>query len=137
MSFRHFVNDIVQLSVRHPTQKTANQSSSSGMFRPKVAPEKYADALHPMLVDSVATLKDEFAKVVKCAVAVVFFYSLASSAVAQNKPIVAVSNIESSFRDYDTSNIQTAIETAIVQSGKYSLMERGRLDELRPRHRGA
>jgi curli biogenesis system outer membrane secretion channel CsgG len=75
-------------------------------------------------------ISSEFAKVVKCAVAVVFFYSLASSAVAQNKPIVAVSNIESSFRDYDTSNIQTAIETAIVQSGKYSLMERGRLDEL-------
>ena len=51
-------------------------------------------------------------------------------AAAQNKPIVAVSSFESSFANYYTANIQTAIETAIVQSGKYTLMERGRLDEL-------
>ena len=49
---------------------------------------------------------------------------------SQNKPIVAVSSIETSFTNYDTKNIQTAIETAIVQSGKYTLMERSRLDEL-------
>lgn len=71
-----------------------------------------------------------FAKVFKCALAAVVCYSMAASAVAQNKPIVAVSSIESSFGNYDTSNIQTAVETALVQSGKYSLMERGRLDEL-------
>jgi len=66
----------------------------------------------------------------KCFVAILCFYSLGMSAFAQNKPIVAVSSFESSFEDYDTTNIQTAIETAIVQSGKYTLMERGRLDEL-------
>lgn len=57
-------------------------------------------------------------------------YSVTTDTFAQNKPIVAVSSFESSFEDYDTTNIQTAIETAIVQSGKYTLMERGRLDEL-------
>ena len=59
-------------------------------------------------------------------IAAMFFVSPASS---QNKP-VAVSSIETSFTDYDTRNIQTAIETAIVQSGKYTLMERSRLDDL-------
>ena len=72
----------------------------------------------------------EFPKVVKSVLTVVFFYLLAFYAIAQNKPIVAVSAFESSFQNYDTSNIHTAIETAIVQSGKYTLMERRRLDEL-------
>ena len=44
--------------------------------------------------------------------------SIAFPAYSQNKPIVAVSSIETSFTNYDTKNIQTAIETAIVQSGK-------------------
>jgi curli biogenesis system outer membrane secretion channel CsgG len=47
-----------------------------------------------------------------------------------NKPIVAVGDIESSFSNYDTSNIKSAIETSLSQSGKYTLMERGRLDQL-------
>lgn len=62
-----------------------------------------------------------------CLITAIFFVSPVSS---QNKPVVAVSSIETSFTDYDTRNIQTAIETAIVQSGKYTLMERSRLDEL-------
>lgn len=68
---------------------------------------------------------NNFLLILLCAV-----LSLASPAYGQNKPIVAVSSIESSFPNYDTANIQTAIETAIVQSGKYTLMERSRLDEL-------
>ncbi|EGG30189.1 hypothetical protein IMCC3088_892 [Aequoribacter fuscus] len=47
-----------------------------------------------------------------------------------NKPIVAVGTFDSSFRDYDTRNIQTAIETALSKTGKFMLMERGRLDQL-------
>jgi curli biogenesis system outer membrane secretion channel CsgG len=52
-------------------------------------------------------------------------------AIAQsNKPIVAVGTFESSFSNYDTRNIQTAIETALSKTQKFSLMERGRLDQL-------
>ena len=47
-----------------------------------------------------------------------------------NKPIVAVGSFESSFNNYDTRNIQTAIETALSKTQKFSLMERGRLDQL-------
>jgi hypothetical protein len=55
----------------------------------------------------------------------------ASTAAADtNKPVVAVGDFDSSFPNYDTKNIQTAIETALSQSGKYALMERGRLDQL-------
>lgn len=60
------------------------------------------------------------------------FLALSSTfAVAQsNKPIVAVGSFESSFNNYDTRNIQTAIETALSKTQKFSLMERGRLDQL-------
>jgi len=52
-------------------------------------------------------------------------------ALAQSsKPIVAVGTFESSFNNYDTRNIQTAIETALSKTQKFSLMERGRLDQL-------
>ena len=55
----------------------------------------------------------------------------ATFSVAQsNKPIVAVGSFESSFQDFDTRNIQTAIETALSKTQKFSLMERGRLDQL-------
>jgi hypothetical protein len=47
-----------------------------------------------------------------------------------NKPIVAVASFESSFKDYDARNIQTAIETALSKTQKFTLMERGRLDSL-------
>jgi len=57
---------------------------------------------------------------------------LASSVVfaASNKPIVGVGQFESSFSGYDTRNIQTAIETALSKTGKFTLMERGRMDQL-------
>tara|TARA_B110000211_G_C14010079_1_gene522673 strand:- start:217 stop:1146 length:930 start_codon:yes stop_codon:yes gene_type:complete len=47
-----------------------------------------------------------------------------------NKPIVAVASFESSFSNYDSRNIQTAIETALSKTQKFTLMERGRLDSL-------
>ena len=56
---------------------------------------------------------------------------LCSSAYSDGKkPVVAVGDFDSSFPNYDTKNIQTAIETALSQSGKYTLMERSRLDQL-------
>jgi curli biogenesis system outer membrane secretion channel CsgG len=58
---------------------------------------------------------------------------LLSSAFAlaqSSKPVVAVGTFESSFKDFDTRNIQTAIETALSKMQKFSLMERGRLDQL-------
>jgi curli biogenesis system outer membrane secretion channel CsgG len=53
-----------------------------------------------------------------------------ASVASSNKPVVAVGDIESSFATYDTANIKSSIETALAQSGKYTLMERGRLDQL-------
>lgn len=47
-----------------------------------------------------------------------------------NKPIIGVGTFESSFSDYDSRNIQTAIETALSKTGKFTLIERGRLDQL-------
>ena len=47
-----------------------------------------------------------------------------------NKPVIGVGTIESSFYEYDARNIQTAIETALSKTGKFTLIERGRLDEL-------
>lgn len=49
---------------------------------------------------------------------------------AGDKPVVAVGDFESSFSNFDTANIRTAIETALSQTGKYSLMERSRIDQL-------
>ena len=69
-------------------------------------------------------------------IALISFWGLVavlSSALAiaqSNKPIVAVDSFESSFSNYDTRNIQTAIETALSKTQKFSLMERGRLDQL-------
>ena len=60
-----------------------------------------------------------------------FFVFFTSVSWAQsNKPVVAVGTFDSSFKDYDTRNIQTAIETALSKTGKFTLMERGRLDQL-------
>ena len=59
-------------------------------------------------------------------VALVSSYTLAQG----NKPVIGVGSIESSFSDYDERNIQTAIETALSKTGKFTLIERGRLDEL-------
>lgn len=56
--------------------------------------------------------------------------ALQASMASSNKPVVAVGDIESSFANYDTANIKSSIETALSQSGKYTLMERGRLDQL-------
>lgn len=57
--------------------------------------------------------------------------AMASVSYAQsNKPIIGVGTFESSFSDYDSRNIQTAIETALSKTGKFTLIERGRLDQL-------
>lgn len=53
-------------------------------------------------------------------------YSYAQS----NKPIIGVGTFESSFENYDSRNIQTAVETALSKTGKFTLIERGRLDQL-------
>ncbi len=64
-------------------------------------------------------------------VTLLVFVFFSAVAIAQgNKPIVAVGTFDSSFQDYDTRNIQTAIETALSKTGKFTLMERGRLDQL-------
>lgn len=75
-------------------------------------------------------MKPQPLKTMNILIALLALLVTALPAYSQNKPIVAVSSIETSFTNYDTKNIQTAIETAIVQSGKYTLMERSRLDEL-------
>ena len=55
-------------------------------------------------------------------IALILFWGLVavlSSALAiaqSNKPIVAVGTFESSFSNYDTRNIQTAIETALSKT---------------------
>lgn len=63
---------------------------------------------------------------------IIFVLTLLSAhSIAQsNKPIVAVGEFESSFNNFDTRNIKTALETALSQTGKFTLMERGRLDQL-------
>lgn len=61
----------------------------------------------------------------------VISYAVANISYAQsNKPIIGVGTFESSFNDYDSRNIQTAIETALSKTGKFTLIERGRLDQL-------
>lgn len=56
---------------------------------------------------------------------------VAVDALAQeNVPVVAVSGIESPFRDLDPDAIQTAMESAFTKSRKFRIMERARLDTL-------
>ena len=58
-------------------------------------------------------------------------FSLTNVVNAQsNKPIIGVGTFESSFTDYDSRNIQTAVETALSKTGKFTLIERGRLDQI-------
>ena len=47
-----------------------------------------------------------------------------------NKPVIGVAEIETSVAQLDTENIRTSIETAISKTGKFTLMERSRLDTL-------
>jgi hypothetical protein len=46
------------------------------------------------------------------------------------KPIVAIGDIKSSIANYDTRNLQGAIETALTKTRKFSVMARGDLDQL-------
>lgn len=48
----------------------------------------------------------------------------------QNVPVIAVGEIQSSFANWDTATVQTALESALTRTRKFSIMERGRLDEL-------
>ena len=64
------------------------------------------------------------------ALAVISFAVANISYAQSNKPIIGVGTFESSFNDYDSRNIQTAIETALSKTGKFTLIERGRLDQL-------
>ena len=48
----------------------------------------------------------------------------------ENKPVIGVAEIETSVPQLDTENIRTSIETAISKTGKFTLMERSRLDTL-------
>ncbi len=49
---------------------------------------------------------------------------------AEQAPVIAVGEITSSIQQWDTENMQTAIETAISKTRKFKLMERSRLDAL-------
>ncbi|MCY4513880.1 MAG: hypothetical protein OXC69_01895 [Candidatus Tectomicrobia bacterium] len=48
----------------------------------------------------------------------------------QNAPVIAVGDIQSSYENWDTMSIQTALESALSKTRKFIIMERGRLDEL-------
>ena len=47
-----------------------------------------------------------------------------------NKPVIAVGEITSAVQDFNTMSIQLAIENALAKTGKFTMMERTRLDEL-------
>lgn len=49
---------------------------------------------------------------------------------AEQSPVIAVGEITSSVRQWDTENMRTAIETAVSKTRKFRLMERSRLDAL-------
>ena len=49
---------------------------------------------------------------------------------AERSPVIAVGEIATAVRQWDTENMRTAIETAISKTRKFTLMERGRLDSL-------
>ena len=49
---------------------------------------------------------------------------------AAEAPVIAVGEISSSVRQWDTENMRTAIETAVSKTRKFKLMERGGLDKL-------
>ena len=48
----------------------------------------------------------------------------------QNTPVVAVGEIQSSYANWDTATVQTALESALSKTRKFTIMERGRLDQL-------
>ncbi|MYG14484.1 MAG: hypothetical protein F4171_17070 [Gammaproteobacteria bacterium] len=48
----------------------------------------------------------------------------------QNAPVIAVGDIQSSYANWDTISVQTALESALSKTRKFIIMERGRLDEL-------
>jgi len=63
----------------------------------------------------------------------VCFLTMSFTVQGQNKPIVGVGEFEiasTSYDRYDPKGVQVALETALVRSGKFTLMERGRLDAL-------
>ena len=65
------------------------------------------------------------------AIATVLHALVAAPALAQeNVPVVAVSGIESPYRDIDSDDIQTAMESAFTKTRKFRIMERARLSAL-------
>ncbi len=48
----------------------------------------------------------------------------------QNTPIMAVGEIQSAHRNWDTVSIRTALENALSKTRKFTIMERSRLDSL-------
>ena len=48
----------------------------------------------------------------------------------QSIPVIAVGDIQSSFRTPDSQTVQTAIESSLSKTRKFAIMERARLDEL-------
>ena len=65
------------------------------------------------------------------ALAIVAHALVAGGARAQeNVPVVAVGGIESSYRDLDANDIQTAMESAFTKTRKFRIMERARLAML-------
>lgn len=65
------------------------------------------------------------------AIGVAFVLLIATPTLAaSSSPVIAVAEITSAERNWDTENMRTAIETAISKTRKFTLMERGRLDTL-------
>ncbi|MDG1489632.1 MAG: CsgG/HfaB family protein [Actinomycetota bacterium] len=66
----------------------------------------------------------------KAAIALLLTLIISSSWAASNKPVVAVGEITSAVQEFNTMSIQLAIENALAKTGKYTMMERTRLDTL-------
>jgi curli biogenesis system outer membrane secretion channel CsgG len=63
-------------------------------------------------------------------IAVLFSCLLATSAVAQDKVIIGVGEITSNVGSANPQNFQTMLETLLVQTNKFDVIERSRLDEV-------
>ena len=66
----------------------------------------------------------------KMALSALVLLLLAVNSSASNKPVIAVGEITSAVSEFNTMSIQLAIENALAKTGKYTIMERTRLDSL-------
>ena len=57
-------------------------------------------------------------------------FSFAGNLVAQNKVVIGIGEIESNVREANPENFQTMVETVLVNTNKFNVIERSRLDEI-------